>query len=134
MVGDQLRIIACFTSMLVPWVPLMTKRLKCLFCGLGAAQFGEIDIDSQLIVKQEALEGTTNTITQLSNGCLCCTVRDDLIQALIKLVRGPLSILLWSVWSNSHLSGVMGNYEQVSLSLSWLDGLEGQGREHYQDT
>lgn len=134
MVGDQLRIIACFTSMLVPWVPLMTKRLKCLFCDLTAAQFGEIDIDSQLIVKQEALEGTTNTITQLSNGCLCCTVRDDLIQALIKLVRGPLSILLWSVWSNSHLSGVMGNYEQVSLSLSWLDGLEGQGREHYQDT
>ncbi len=51
-------------------------------------QFGEIDIDSELVVKKEVLEGTTDTVLQLSNGCLCCTVRDDLIQALNKLVSG----------------------------------------------
>jgi G3E family GTPase len=55
---------------------------------LPSAQFGEIDIDSELVAKQEVLEGTSDTITQLSNGCLCCTVRDDLIQALNRLVRG----------------------------------------------
>jgi hypothetical protein len=49
-------------------------------------QFGEIDIDSQLVVKQEVLEGSQDSITQLSNGCLCCTVRDDLIAALNRLV------------------------------------------------
>ncbi|KAG1654998.1 hypothetical protein FOA52_008407 [Chlamydomonas sp. UWO 241] len=48
-------------------------------------EFGEIDIDSELVVKQEVLQGTTDTITQLSNGCLCCTVRDDLINALNSL-------------------------------------------------
>ena len=32
------------------------------------------------------LEGSSgDMITQLSNGCLCCTVRDDLIQALNRL-------------------------------------------------
>lgn len=50
-------------------------------------QFGEIDIDSDLVASQEVLEGSSDTITQLSNGCLCCTVRDDLIKVLNKLVR-----------------------------------------------
>ncbi|KAJ9533645.1 hypothetical protein QJQ45_026721 [Haematococcus lacustris] len=44
-------------------------------------EFGEIDIDSELVVKQEVVEGSLDTVMQLSNGCLCCTVRDDLIQA-----------------------------------------------------
>ncbi|KAJ9533641.1 hypothetical protein QJQ45_026725 [Haematococcus lacustris] len=50
--------------------------------------FGEIDIDSELVVKQEVVEGSRDTVMQLSNGCLCCTVRDDLIQALNRLVGG----------------------------------------------
>eukprot|EP00798_Chlamydomonas_sp_ICE-L_P020567 gene20567-27362_t len=48
-------------------------------------EFGEIDIDSELVVNRESIEGSTDSITQLSNGCLCCTVRDDLIQVLNKL-------------------------------------------------
>ncbi|GAX80229.1 hypothetical protein CEUSTIGMA_g7667.t1 [Chlamydomonas eustigma] len=48
-------------------------------------EFGEIDIDSELVAKQEILEGSNDMVTQLSNGCLCCTVRDDLIQALNRL-------------------------------------------------
>jgi G3E family GTPase len=32
------------------------------------AQFGEIDIDSSLVAKQEVLEGTNDSIMQLSNG------------------------------------------------------------------
>lgn len=31
------------------------------------------------------LEGTGDSITVLSNGCLCCTVRDDLVKALNNL-------------------------------------------------
>lgn len=30
-------------------------------------------------------QGTTDSITMLNNGCLCCTVRDDLVKALNKL-------------------------------------------------
>ncbi|PNH03634.1 COBW domain-containing protein 1 [Tetrabaena socialis] len=49
-------------------------------------EFGEIDIDSSLVVNQVALmEGSSDTVTTLSNGCLCCTVRGDLIKALNNL-------------------------------------------------
>ncbi|KAG2441512.1 hypothetical protein HXX76_003134 [Chlamydomonas incerta] len=50
-------------------------------------EFGEIDIDSSLVVNQVALEGGSgaDTVTTLANGCLCCTVRGDLIKALNNL-------------------------------------------------
>ena len=48
-------------------------------------EFGEIDIDSELVAGTEFLEGTGESITTLSNGCLCCTVRDDLVEALNRL-------------------------------------------------
>ncbi|KXZ50419.1 hypothetical protein GPECTOR_16g593 [Gonium pectorale] len=49
-------------------------------------EFGEIDIDSSLVVNQVALvEGSSDTVTTLANGCLCCTVRGDLIKALNNL-------------------------------------------------
>lgn len=44
--------------------------------------FGEINIDSQLIVGVE----TDRAIT-LSNGCICCTIRDDLRQAALQLFQ-----------------------------------------------
>jgi hypothetical protein len=37
-------------------------------------QFGEIDIDSELVARSEVLEGTQDTVLMLNNGCLCCTV------------------------------------------------------------
>ncbi|KAJ9532208.1 hypothetical protein QJQ45_003889 [Haematococcus lacustris] len=61
---------------------LMQRLGRCV------KKFGEIDIDSELVVKQEVVEGSRDTVMQLSNGCLCCTVRDDLIQALNRLVGG----------------------------------------------
>lgn len=33
------------------------------------------------------MEGTGDSVTVLSNGCLCCTVRDDLVAALNNLWR-----------------------------------------------
>ncbi|HRF94408.1 MAG TPA: GTP-binding protein, partial [Aggregatilineales bacterium] len=43
--------------------------------------FGSINIDSQLVV---GIEGET---VSLSNGCICCTIRGDLLQEVVKLVR-----------------------------------------------
>lgn len=48
-------------------------------------EFGEIDIDSELVSIQEDLAPGTEQIMMLNNGCLCCTVRDDLIEMLEKL-------------------------------------------------
>ena len=45
--------------------------------------FGAINIDSQLVV---GVEGET---VNLSNGCICCTIRDDLIQAVLDLLQRP---------------------------------------------
>ncbi|KAJ9532593.1 hypothetical protein QJQ45_010677 [Haematococcus lacustris] len=39
-------------------------------------------------LRAQVVEGSRDTVMQLSNGCLCCTVRDDLIQALYRLVGG----------------------------------------------
>jgi len=45
--------------------------------------FGAINIDSALIV---GVEGET---VSLSNGCICCTIRDDLLMETIRLLKRP---------------------------------------------
>lgn len=45
--------------------------------------FGAINIDSQLIV---SVEGET---VSLANGCICCTIRDDLIRAVEQILARP---------------------------------------------
>lgn len=45
--------------------------------------FGAINIDSKLVVD---VEGDS---ISLSNGCICCTIRGDLLQAVLDLLRRP---------------------------------------------
>jgi G3E family GTPase len=45
--------------------------------------FGEVNIDSLLIV---GVEGET---VSLANGCICCTIRDDLLQATLQVINRP---------------------------------------------
>ena len=52
-------------------------------------EFGEVDIDSALVASRDVLEGSGETVVTLSNGCLCCTVRDDLVRVLVELVTNP---------------------------------------------
>ncbi|TEA72260.1 CobW family GTP-binding protein [Allopusillimonas ginsengisoli] len=42
--------------------------------------FGQINIDARLVVSVE------DDRIALSNGCICCTIRDDLVSALLKLL------------------------------------------------
>ncbi|MEK6921081.1 MAG: GTP-binding protein, partial [Nanoarchaeota archaeon] len=44
-------------------------------------EFGEIGIDNQLIVK------TKEDIIELSNGCICCQVRGDLIKMILNILK-----------------------------------------------
>src|SRR6201993_5062042 len=44
-------------------------------------EFGEIGIDNDLVV------GADEEIFEMNNGCICCTVRGDLIRILNKLMR-----------------------------------------------
>ncbi len=45
--------------------------------------FGAVNIDSQLVV---GIEGET---VSLSNGCICCTIRDDLLSETVRLIQRP---------------------------------------------
>jgi G3E family GTPase len=46
--------------------------------------FGAVNIDSQLVV---GVEGEEEGMISLSNGCICCTIRGDLLRAMVELMR-----------------------------------------------
>lgn len=45
--------------------------------------FGAVNIDSQLVV------GVQGEKISLANGCICCTIRDDLLRATVQLLESP---------------------------------------------
>ena len=45
-------------------------------------EFGEENIDNEILVQE-----TREQIIEMSNGCICCTVRGDLISALSQLAQ-----------------------------------------------
>jgi G3E family GTPase len=46
-------------------------------------EFGEIGIDNELIISAD--EG--NNMVELSNGCICCTINNDLVDAVYKVLE-----------------------------------------------
>ncbi|MBK8023901.1 MAG: GTP-binding protein [Chloroflexi bacterium] len=46
--------------------------------------FGAVNIDSQLVVN---VDGDEADMVSLSNGCICCTIRGDLLRAMVELLR-----------------------------------------------
>merc|ERR1711948_116390 len=61
-------------------------------------EFGEVGIDDAL-VKGGAMTDEEN-IVEMNNGCICCTVRGDLIAGLKKLIKN-------SEKTNKKLDGVI---------------------------
>lgn len=45
--------------------------------------FGSINIDAELIV------GVESNVISLANGCVCCTIRDDLITTVMETINRP---------------------------------------------
>jgi len=45
-------------------------------------EFGEIGIDNELVVRTSA----DDTTIELSNGCICCTINDDLVDAIYRVL------------------------------------------------
>ncbi len=48
-------------------------------------EFGEIGIDNDLIVTTSA----DNTMIELSNGCVCCTMNEDMVNEVYKIINRP---------------------------------------------
>jgi G3E family GTPase len=49
-------------------------------------EFGEIGIDNELIVS------TDENMVELNNGCICCTINNDLVDAVYKVLERPEKI------------------------------------------
>lgn len=47
----------------------------------------EVNIDAALVAGQGHLDRTQEKLVELTNGCICCTLREDLIEAVGRLAR-----------------------------------------------
>ena len=57
--------------------------------GLKAAvivnDMSEVNIDAELVKSENSLSRTDEKLVEMSNGCICCTLREDLIIEVEKL-------------------------------------------------
>lgn len=47
----------------------------------------EVNVDAQLVAMQGGLSRTEEKLVELSNGCICCTLREDLMQEVERLAK-----------------------------------------------
>lgn len=84
----------------------------------------EINIDSEIVEQEVTLNHSEEKLVSLSNGCICCTLREDLLQEVSKLAKTLTkqpSLLLWMLvclpktsWTQT---STLGNPSQT-LSLN----------------
>ena len=47
----------------------------------------EVNIDKDLVAEGGGLSRTDEKLEELSNGCICCTLRDDLLKEVERIVK-----------------------------------------------
>lgn len=89
-------------------------------------EFGEIGIDQELVTLKEEIEG--EDIMLLNNGCMCCTVRNDLVELLNALLTekaGMFDHILIETTGLAHPMPIIGTFfteESISDKVR-LDGV-----------
>jgi G3E family GTPase len=73
--------------------------------------FGSINIDAELIV------GVDNNMISLSNGCVCCQIRDDLIESVAALLARPEAIeyILLEASGVADPAGIFATFTDANL-------------------
>ena len=61
-------------------------------CGVIENEYGAVNIDGQLVAMQS--ERAAESLVQLDNGCVCCTVRGDLVGALRSFASKELDLVI----------------------------------------
>src|SRR5271169_3526629 len=79
--------------------------------GVLVNDFGSINIDAELVVGKD-----DNTIS-LSNGCVCCQIRDDLVAAVVDLLARAEAIeyLLLQAGGGAGPAGIFTSINDANL-------------------
>ena len=81
---------------------------------------GEVNIDASLIAKGGAVTQKDENLVPLSNGCICCTLKVDLMKQIVELARsGKFDYILIEA------SGICGP-GPIAGSICMLDGTQPQ--------
>ncbi|KAK3429768.1 hypothetical protein EUGRSUZ_E01256 [Eucalyptus grandis] len=73
-------------------------------------EFGEVDIDGSLVASHSS---ASEEIIMVNNGCLCCTVRGDLVKMLLELVKKKRYVKLDGVVTLVDSKHVMRHLNEV---------------------
>jgi len=79
--------------------------------GVLVNDFGSINIDAELIV------GVDNNMISLSNGCVCCQIREDLIESVVALLARPEAIeyILLEASGVADPAGIFATFSDANL-------------------
>jgi G3E family GTPase len=82
-----------------------------LHVGVLVNDFGSINIDAELVV------GVDNNMISLSNGCVCCQIRDDLIESVVTLLARPEAIeyILLEASGVADPAGIFATFTDANL-------------------
>jgi len=79
--------------------------------GVLVNDFGSINIDAELVV------GVDNNMISLANGCVCCQIRDDLIESVVSLVARPEGVqyIVLEASGVADPAGIFATFSDASL-------------------
>ena len=58
-----------------------------LKCAVIVNDMSEVNIDAELVENENTLSRTEEKLVEMSNGCICCTLREDLMEEVEKLAK-----------------------------------------------
>jgi G3E family GTPase len=79
--------------------------------GVLVNDFGSINIDAELVV------GVDNNMISLSNGCVCCQIRDDLVESVAALLSRPETVeyILLEASGVADPGGIFATFSDANL-------------------
>jgi G3E family GTPase len=79
--------------------------------GVLVNDFGSINIDAELVV------GVDGNMMSLANGCICCQIRDDLIEAVVALLARPepIEYILLEASGVADPAGIFATFSDPNL-------------------
>jgi G3E family GTPase len=79
--------------------------------GVLVNDFGSINIDAELVV------GVDGNMISLANGCVCCQIRDDLIESVVALLARPESVeyILLEASGVADPGGIFATFNDANL-------------------